>query len=184
MPRNARGWRRSGPFAGPSPAALPLLLAPLTAPAEIALSQAARRLARRRPEVFDRLGEAQAAVFLIAPDEFPVAFRLEPDGLASRVRILAPERAGPCSTRIAGRLADLLALFDGTLDADAAFFARRVRVEGDTAALTALHNALEAAELELVDLAPLPEPARRLATGAWRAIRRARSALRPAAKAA
>lgn len=180
MPRNARGWRRSGPFAGPAPTALPRLLAPLAAPAGIALSHAARRLARRRPEVFERLGEARGAVFLIAPDESPLAFRLEPDGPRSRVRILPPADAGPCTTRIAGRLGDLLALFDGTLDADAAFFARRVRVEGDTAALTALHNALEAAELELVDLAPLPEPARRLAVAAWRTLRTIRAAARPA----
>jgi predicted lipid carrier protein YhbT len=133
--------------------------------------------------VFERLGEARAAAFLIVPDELPLAFRLEPDGIRSRVRILAPERAGPCTTRIAGRLGDLLALFDGTLDADAAFFARRVRVEGDTTALTALHNALEAAELELVDLAPLPEPLRRLATAAWRTLRSVRAAVRPAAEA-
>ncbi|MDX9997818.1 MAG: SCP2 sterol-binding domain-containing protein [Phenylobacterium sp.] len=181
MPSNPRGWRRSGPSAGPAPNPLPRLLAPLAAPAEIVLSHAARRLARRRPDVFERLGEARTAVFLIVPDESPFAFRLEPDGPRARVLILPRERTGLCTTRIAGRLADLLALFDGSLDADAAFFARRVRVEGDTAALTALHNALEAAELELVDLAPLPEALRRPALAAWRTLKRVHAAVRPAA---
>lgn len=184
MPQHARGWRRSGPFSGAAPAALPLLLVPFTAPAELVLSHAVRRLARRRPEVFDRLGEARSASFLIRPDELPLAFKLVPEGERARVRIVDPQQAGPCTTRIAGRLVDLLALFDGSLDADAAFFARRVRVEGDTAALTALHNAMEAAELELVDLAPLPEPVRRLAAGAWRAFRNVRAAARASAGAA
>ncbi len=51
---------------------------------------------------------------------------------------------------------DLLALFDGSLDADSAFFGRTVQVDGDTGAVVALHNALEAANLSMTDLLGLP----------------------------
>ena len=45
---------------------------------------------------------------------------------------------------------------DGGGDADSAFFTRRIRIEGDTAAVVALHNTLEAGELTLADLLGLP----------------------------
>ena len=43
----------------------------------------------------------------------------------------------------------LLLLFDGGCDADAAFLSRAIRITGDTAAVMALHNSPEAAELTL-----------------------------------
>ena len=70
--------------------------------------------------------------------------------------------------------ADLLALFDGSLDADAAFFARSIQVEGDVGAVMALHNALESTDLRLVDLLPLPAghaTANAILTGLLRAAR-------------
>ena len=50
----------------------------------------------------------------------------------------------------------LLALFDGRGDADGAFFQRHIDVDGDTAAILALHNALEASELTMADILGLP----------------------------
>jgi predicted lipid carrier protein YhbT len=60
------------------------------------------------------------------------------------------------SARISGPLLTLLALFDGRGDADGAFFQRRIDVDGDTAAILALHNALEASELTMADILGLP----------------------------
>lgn len=144
----------------------------LRAPVELALTAAVRRLARRRPEVFERLGEARLAVFVLAPDELPVAFRLEPRGTDGRVQVVRRDGAAPYRTWVAGPLGALLALFDGALDADSAFFSRAIRVEGDTAALMALHNALEAAELSLTDLLPLPAAVQDLAGPALSRVRR------------
>lgn len=124
-------------------------------PVEQALSHALHRISRRQPEVFERLAAYRDATFLITPTHWPVAFALspQPDGAVKVVRRDAP---GPFAARIEGRLEDLLALFDGSLDADSAFFGRTVQVEGDTGAVVALHNALEAADLSMADLLGLP----------------------------
>lgn len=121
-------------------------------PVGLLLSAALRRVARRNPPVFERLGAFQRAAFLIVPDESPVAFRLEPDPRRGRVTVVPRHDAAPVTARIVGPLAELLSLFDGSQDADSAFFARTIAVEGDTSAVLALHNTLEAAELSLSDL--------------------------------
>jgi len=45
--------------------------------------------------------------------------------------------------RIAGTFLNLFDLIDGSLDGDALFFSRKLRVTGDTEAVVALRNALD-----------------------------------------
>lgn len=134
----------------------------LRGPVEFALTQALRRVARCRPDAFERLGGHRDSAFVIAPDELPVCFRIEPRGPRGAVRVVRRSDPRRCAARISGPLATLLGLFDGSSDADASFFGRTVRVQGDTDAVVALHNSLEAAELDLADLAGPAAPALRL----------------------
>lgn len=147
---HASAWRGPGRFAGPRQTLAAAALMAGKGPVEAALTSALRGLARARPAIFERLGEARTASFVIAPTELPIVFRLEPDGEAGRVAVRPRGEAGDVVIR--GRLPVLLRLFDGGRDADAAFFSREISVTGDTAAVMALHNALEAADLDLVDL--------------------------------
>lgn len=146
-------WRRPRPEAAAPLADAMLLLRP---PVELALTAALRRVARRRPEVFERLGEAGDVSFVIEPTDFPVGFRLTPSGRRGRVVVVRKGDPAPAAARISGPLATLLALFDGSGDADSAFFSRQIRVEGDTGAVVALHNTLEAAELTVADIVGAP----------------------------
>lgn len=132
-------------------------------PVELALTAALRRTARLQPDVFSRLSMVGDGAFLIAPSELPVAFQLTPRARTGRVRVVRRDDPGPFIARISGPLMDLLGLFDGTLDADSAFFSRRIDVTGDTGAVLALHNALEAADLSMADLLGLPTGGRALA---------------------
>ncbi|MFD3262817.1 ubiquinone anaerobic biosynthesis accessory factor UbiT [Phenylobacterium ferrooxidans] len=152
------------------------LLMTLRPPAEWVLSAALRRLARRRPEVFERLGAFGEAAFLIVPDGSPVAFRLAPQGASAGVQVRRRDDRSPWVARIEGPLGALLGLFDGSVDADAAFFSRAIRVSGDIEAVMALHNTLEAAELTLADLLGLSGPASQMANEAVRFARTAASA--------
>jgi predicted lipid carrier protein YhbT len=123
----------------------------LRRPVELGLTLAVRRLARARPDVFERLGAFRSSVFEFAPDELPIRFRLRPQAADAEVTVV--RGAGGCDVRVRGRFATLLRLFDGSLDSDAAYFSRAIRVEGEVEAVMALHNAIEAAELDLADLA-------------------------------
>ncbi len=143
-------------------------------PAEILLTASLRSVARRQPEAFDRLGPVRHATIRISPADLPVAFEMRPDGVAGSIRVVRPDSdAGAMSAHIRGPLLTLLALFDGRGDADGAFFQRCIDIDGDTAAILALHNALEASELTMADILGLPrgfDPALRTAlsvVGRW-----------------
>ena len=136
----------------------------------------ALRLALDAAEVFERLGAFADAAFVIAPDGWPVVFRLAPQGASSGVQVRRRDDRSPCAARIEGPLGALLGLFDGSLDADSAFFSRAIRVSGDIDAVMALHNTLEAAELSLADLLGLPATAGNAANAALRFVRQAAAA--------
>jgi predicted lipid carrier protein YhbT len=121
-------------------------------PAERLLSHALRQVARRRPGVFERLGPHRDAVFHVAPAEFPVAFQLRPSAAAGEVRVKRKADSAGAAATIEGPFGDLLGVFDGGVDADSAYFSRRVTIQGRTEAVVALHNALDAADLDYGDL--------------------------------
>lgn len=137
-----------------------LLTRPLLAPPSAFLTFSLRRLARSHAEAFARLGGHGESLYLIAPTDLPLAFCLRPAGDKGEIQVVVAADMPEAAVRVRGPLLDLLRLFDGTLDADAAFFSRRIQVEGDTSAVVALHNALEAADLTLADLIGAPRPAR------------------------
>lgn len=139
-----------GPLAHLAGLAPPALLAPV-------LGRILRETLRRRPEPFARLGAHAAKTFLIDPTDLPLAFLLRPDPAAPMIAPVrrcaaAAARAG-WDGRIAGPLAALLGLVHGTVDGDALFFSRDIAMEGDTAAVVALRNAMDDAELDLLSLA-------------------------------
>jgi predicted lipid carrier protein YhbT len=116
------------------------------------LTLSLRSLARRRPGLFERLGEHSSAHYLIDPTDLPFAFGVVPDGSASVVRVISKSSNSPSDVTIRGPLLILLGILDGTLDGDALFFHRTVSVSGRTEAVVALRNAIEDAELRPSDL--------------------------------
>lgn len=136
------------------------VLVRLGGPVGAALTGAMRRLGRERPEVFERLGDFRGAEILLSPADLPVAFAMIPDGNRGTVKVVRKGGRRSCAAEISAPLGTLLSLMEGCADADSAFFARRVRVSGDTGAAVALHNTLEAAGLTAADLLGLPHATR------------------------
>lgn len=139
------------------------LLPPLAAlPLGPLLTLSLRSLARRRPALFERLGEHRRACFLIDPVDLPFAFVVIPDGASAVVRTVRdlPLRV---DVVIRGPILVLLGILDGTFDGDALFFHRTLSVTGRTEAVVALRNAIEDAELRPSDLLGLGGEAGRLA---------------------
>ena len=139
------------------------------------LGRIAAHVARTRPELFARLGAHVSKRFLIDPVDLPFVLVLEPN--AARPSLNAYRRAEkpPHDAGIAGTFLDLLDMIDGSLDGDALFFSRDLRVSGDTEAVVALRNALDDFEGSVVDtiagaFGPLSTPATLVISG-LRAIR-------------
>jgi predicted lipid carrier protein YhbT len=131
------------PLASDSPWPIPLLRflpLPLLQPI---LSLIGTQVARNQPDVFARLGPHALKTFVIDPTDLPFVMVLKPRPEAPS---LSAWRRGdePFShSRIAGSFLDLFDLIDGSLDGDALFFSRKLRVTGDTEAVVALRNALD-----------------------------------------
>ncbi|MDH6233735.1 putative lipid carrier protein YhbT [Mesorhizobium soli] len=116
------------------------------------LTLSLRSLARRRPQLFDRLGEHRRASYRIDPSDLAFSFIVVPDGQMSLVRVVSRDDSAAADVAIKGPILMLLGLLDGTLDGDALFFHRVISVGGRTEAVVALRNTIEDAELRPSDL--------------------------------
>ena len=171
------------PAAAPSPLKNLLQRAPgvLLRPVPLALlqpvfSRIASHVAQSRPELFARLGSHAGKRFLIDPIDLPFVLVLTPRAELPQLTVHRRHAHPPYDARIAGTLSNLLAMIDGSVDGDALFFSRALRVTGDTEAVVALRNALddfEGSALESVvgSFGPLTAPAT-LALSMWRTARR------------
>ena len=152
----------------------------LLAPVPLALLQPifnriASHVAHSRPELFNRLGPHAGKRFLIDPIDLPFVLVLTP--LPDQPLLTAHRRneKPPHAAAIAGTFFNLLDMIDGSLDGDALFFSRDLKVSGDTEAVVALRNALDDFEGSALDsvvasFGPLSAPAG-LALSAVRSIR-------------
>ena len=154
----------------PPPPFSPVLLAGLAlAPLPPRLLRPALALAlaavrRRHGQVFERLAGVGRPTFLIEPTDLPLAFVLVADPEAPSLAAVAAGAEVAATATIRGPLATLVELLEGRLDGDAAFFARELVIEGSTEAVVALRNAVDGAEIDLVQdllalLGPLAGPA-------------------------
>ncbi len=144
--------------------ALAMLPAPLL---QLGFDFAIAALARRHASVLHRLRPCAGARILIEPLDARRALLLvlgEPPGGLS-LRVAGRHDGERATARIAGPLSTLLDLLQGSADGDALFFARDLAISGDTEAILALRNALDGAEIDLVEdllaaLGPFGLPAR------------------------
>lgn len=105
-------------------------------------------LVRRHPELVERMGPYVSTTFLIEPTDLPIQFYVRLNRPAS---IACQRRPTLCAwdARVAGPIGILVAMVHGALDGDALFFSRDITIEGDTDAILAMRNAIDAAEIDL-----------------------------------
>lgn len=146
-----------------------MALPPFATPLIGRLAQSfATRLWQRHRENFDRLEEYQDTVFLIDPTDLPLLFLLEMAPQGPQLKTM--NRADPQhqdhqgAATIRGSIQALLDMAEGKVDGDSLFFARDLRIQGDTEAVVALRNAIDDAEIDFVEeiasaFGPLAKPA-------------------------
>src|SRR3990172_12281012 len=121
-----------------------LVLAPLPlSPLQPLLKRIVTHVARSRPELFARLGPHAHKRFLIDPENLPFALLLQPNPERPELRAHRHHAVPAHDAGISGSFFNLFDMIDGSLDGDALFFTRDVRVYGDTEAVVALRNALD-----------------------------------------
>ncbi len=120
-----------------------------------ALTRLLRRIAQRKPSILSRLGPHQGSRVLIDLRDSPLVLLMEPG--ARRITAHPRRTEPPHDAAIRGRLSAFLAMLHGAEDGDALFFSGELEISGDTAAVLALRNALDDAELDLTEeLATIP----------------------------
>ena len=123
--------------------------------AGFALTRLLRRIAARKPSILSRLGPHEGSRFLIELHDAPLVLLMEPG--ARRITAHRRRAVPPHDAAIRGRLPAFLAMLHGAEDGDALFFSGELEISGDTAAVLALRNALDDAELDLTEeLAAIP----------------------------
>lgn len=127
---------------------------PLT-PLELAANHILAGVLERHPGIVSRMGEHAAKRFAVDPADCPFAFILEPG--PARLHAVASLSDRSFDARISGPMLVLIGLLDGTYDGDALFFTRDLVIEGDTAAVLALRNAIEDASLDPARILGVPE---------------------------
>ena len=153
------------PYAGETmlPTFMQLLPSAVALPLGPLLTMSLRSFARRRPDLFERLGEYCRASYLIAPTDLSFAFLVIPDGASSLVRVMTRDASQVSDVVVRAPIMTLLGILDGTLDGDALFFQRALSISGRTEAVVALRNAIDNAELHPSDLLGLTGRAGRIA---------------------
>lgn len=149
----------------------PVMLEPI-------LALALRAIERRHPGMFERLAGLDRPSYLIDPVDLPFVFVLTPDPLLPELHAYEDAAGIVATATIRGPLLALVDLLEGRVDGDALFFSRDLVIEGDTGAVVALRNAVDGAEINLIEdvlamLGPLSRPARVVARGVGTLFERA-----------
>ncbi len=122
-----------------------------------------RRMARAHPALFHDLAALPPAVLRIEPTDLPHRFVLRLGGGPPRIALAGDDR-GTADACVKGCLDSLVALLEGRLDSDTAFFSRAITITGDTAVVVGLRNTLERDGIAVMAevaalLGPLARPA-------------------------
>ncbi|MCW5703956.1 MAG: SCP2 sterol-binding domain-containing protein [Xanthobacteraceae bacterium] len=107
------------------------------------LSLIGTQVARNEPDIFLRLGPHAQKTFVIDPSDLPFVLVLRPRPEAPELSAFRRADAPRGHACISGTFLNLFRLIDGSLDGDALFFSRELRVTGDTEAVVALRNSLD-----------------------------------------
>lgn len=133
------------------PAAATWVLRPLPLlPLRFLLVALAASIARRHPELHDRLEAYRGRSIGIEPIDAPFAVLIEPSRNSIALRVERRLVHGGFVATIRGPLLALLGLLDGSYDGDALFFSRDISIDGDVGAVLALRNAVDDAQIELL----------------------------------
>lgn len=126
------------------PGLIGFILSPMPLfPLQFVLSRMVKGIARRRPELFARLGEHVESSFIIDAAELPFVLKLRPNPMTPELTAHRRRENIRADASISGPFMDLFQILDGRGDSDAMFFDGNIKVTGNTEAAMCLRYALD-----------------------------------------
>lgn len=107
------------------------------------LNFAGKTFVATHQKFFDDLGEYRFYNFLIKINDLPFAILISPNQENFHVTICDKKTHTAAISTVSAKLKYLLKLAQCSSDADALFFSRHIKIEGNVAAAMALRNAIE-----------------------------------------
>ncbi len=114
------------------------------------LDKAINQMLNKHPRVFNKIDQLNYK-FLIDAYDLPINFYLVPSTTTPILKAIYKNEKVKVDATIKGSLVNLLKMFEGKLDGDAAFFSKEIIIEGSTSASVALRNAIDGEDMNIVD---------------------------------
>lgn len=115
------------------------------------LNYSLRKMHRKYPRVFSKISEQEIFSYLIVPTDLPFNFYLIIDKEQPILTVEKKDADIKASATIKATLNNLLEMFQGKLDGDAAFFSKSLIIEGSTVAIVTLRNSLDSENINLLE---------------------------------
>lgn len=117
---------------------------------QVLLNYSLKKMHAKYPRVFAKVAEKEETSFLIIPLDLPFNFYLIINKNYPSLTVEEKDCNLTPSATIKATLFNLLSMFEGKLDGDAAFFSKSLVIEGSTAAIVALRNAIDSENINVV----------------------------------
>lgn len=114
------------------------------------LSYSFKKMQMDYPNVFLKVAQNGEESFLIKPTDLPFNFYMVISQSGSGITVESKTSELTANATITASLADLLKMLEGKLDGDAAFFSKNLIIEGSTASVVKLRNAIDAENINII----------------------------------
>jgi predicted lipid carrier protein YhbT len=109
---------------------------------------------KKYPRVFHKVKDEQTGNsfdFVIDAIDLPFLFYMKPSPEAPILMAFRRGEDVSSSAVIKGELVNLLKMFEGKVDGDAAFFSKTLVIQGSTVAVLALRNAIDSEDMNIIE---------------------------------
>ncbi len=116
------------------------------------LRYAMQTMVTKHSDLFTRLNEEESNLdFIIDAKDIPFNFYMKPNVEKPILLAIKKENNIEAKAVIKGTLEDFLLMLEGKLDGDAAFFSKRLQIEGKTEYVVALRNAIDSVDVNVLE---------------------------------
>jgi predicted lipid carrier protein YhbT len=105
----------------------------------------------KHPKIFNKISsDSKDVLIAISPVDIPYIFMIIINNHKPDMFVVKSNSKIYFDAKITGNLKDLLMLFEGKIDGDAAFFSQKLKIEGNTTLILKIRNAIDSEEIDIL----------------------------------